>query len=102
MKNQFENMNTTDFFDQCRLLGNNINGILHWNLILNKHEETIRNAFIFRDRYTKNANKKLKHIKNVVFKSNKLKVDSGNENENKKVKVRKKVPPVVFVGIHVR
>ena len=84
------------------MLGNNINGILNWNLILNKHEETIRNAFIFREKFKTNANKKLRYIKNVVLKSNKLNIDHEDENKKKKVKMRKKIPAVVFVGIHVR
>ena len=83
-------------------MGNNINGILNWNLILNKHEETIRNAFTFREKYKSNANKKLRYIKNVVLKSYKVKTDPEDENNKKKVKMRKKIPTVVFVGIHVR
>merc|ERR1712126_267084 len=86
----------------CRLLGNNINGILNWNLILNKHEETIRIAFTFREKYKNNANKKLRYIKNVVLKSYKVKTDVDDENNKKKVKMRKTIPTVVFVGIHVR
>ena len=84
------------------MLGNNINGILNWNLILNKHEETIRNAFTFRKKYITNANKKLRYIKNNVLKLYKLKTDPDDENKKKKVKIRKNIPTIVFVGVHVR
>ena len=48
-----------------------MNGILHWNEIFTKHEDTIRNAMTFREKYKNNANKKLNHIKKAVLKPNK-------------------------------
>ena len=73
---------------------------MHWNAILSRHEKAIRKAFEFRMKYLKDANRKLDHIKQVVLRSL-MKRDTGLE-KNKKKKVKKKHPKLIFVGIHVR
>ena len=80
-------------------MGNNINGILHWNQILTKHEDTIRTALTFREKYKLNANKKLNHIKKAVLKPNQSR---ERRNTKKNERIREKIPTIIYVGIHVR
>ena len=67
--------------------------------MLVQFEETIRNAFVFHDRYIMAANKKIAAISKVLLK--RLDTFFTTRNE-KKEKVKIGSHQLVYVGVHIR
>ena len=83
------------------MLGNNINGVLHWNQLFTKYEPSIRSSFEFHDKFTESANKKIGKIKAIALNSHSKRI-SALVKKRKKTKVPKNLPELVYVGVHVR
>ena len=87
---------------QVRLMGNNVNGVLQWNRVMELHKKDIKGAFIFHDKFTQGADEKLLKIKEVI---RQLKKTSNTKNRKKKFRKQKKsliFPDLIFVGMHIR
>ena len=82
------------------MLGNNINGKLNWDTLFTKYEPVIRNAFEFHDKYIQLAQRKIEDIKKLSLKYPKIR--GCSTNKTKKPKIKKKLPEIEYVGVHVR
>ena len=115
-------------FFQLRLMGNNVNGILRWNTLLEQMEPKLRAAFRFRPEFAKWAQDRLESAKSKYLndhvdakvrakrprKSGGVKkAEEANskterrETQKKATKKKKKTttkakPQVEFIGIHLR
>lgn len=78
---------------------NNINGILHWDKVMQKYEAIIRNTFKFHDQFIENANRRLRQIRNAVLKNNNASIGHTRKTKDRR---KKKPPELIYVGIHVR
>ena len=81
-------------------MGNNINGVLHWNWVMKPYENIIKDAFVFRDKFAKKADKIFAKIRHVITQQKRM-----NQGQSKSFKTRKKKtlsPDIIFVGVHVR
>ena len=83
------------------MLGNNVNGILHWNVLFTKYETVIRQAFEFHDTYLQSANKKMNRIRNRALKSY-LMLYSGSKKKIKTTMLPKDLFKPIYVGVHIR
>lgn len=75
------------FLKKVRLLGNNINHILHWHEIMEKHVDEIRQALQLKQKFLEVGDRKLEQIKEDFLKSQKKK---------------RRNLELVFIGVHIR
>ncbi len=72
---------------KVRLLGNNINHILHWAEIMENHVDEIREAIKLKPKFLEVGNQKLDQIKQEFLQTQKKK---------------RKDLEFVFIGVHIR
>ena len=80
-------------------MGNTVNGILMWDMLLQKYEGIIRKSFTLHERFIQMANKKMHNIRKAFLKS----LNTSTCQANEKMRKREgKLPELIYVGIHVR
>jgi hypothetical protein len=69
-------------------MGNNINGKLAWNLLMEKHTDEIRKALTLKKKFVVDADKIIQKISTKFL--------------EEKAKVSKKKREIILIGIHIR
>ena len=72
-------------FFQLRMLGNNVNKLMKWHLLMEKYEDDVRRAFQLKKKFIQGADKRILRVTEKIRRKKKLKFKE-----------------FIYVGVHIR